>query len=115
MVFSAYWLALEPRTVPQIRTNFRRIITDLPAPASVTILKRLKRNEPRAMFCQPPVVWDKAKDFQVFDASGNIWLDLTSGVLVANIGHAHPKVKQAIVEMVQNDLLHTFAFPNASR
>jgi 4-aminobutyrate aminotransferase / (S)-3-amino-2-methylpropionate transaminase / 5-aminovalerate transaminase len=67
------------------------------------------------MFCQPPVVWDKAKDFQVFDASGNIWLDWTSGVLVANIGHAHPKVKQAIVEAVQNDLLHTFAFPNASR
>jgi 4-aminobutyrate aminotransferase / (S)-3-amino-2-methylpropionate transaminase / 5-aminovalerate transaminase len=67
------------------------------------------------MFCQPPVVWDKAKNFQVFDASGNIWLDWTSGVLVANIGHAHPKVKQAIVEMVQNDLLHTFAFPNAGR
>jgi 4-aminobutyrate aminotransferase / (S)-3-amino-2-methylpropionate transaminase / 5-aminovalerate transaminase len=112
---SAQLFSLEPRTVPQIRTNFRRIITDLPAPASVAILKRLKRNEPRSMFCQPPVVWDKAKDFQVFDASGNIWLDWTSGVLVANIGHAHPKVKQAIIEAVQNDLLHTFAFPNASR
>jgi 4-aminobutyrate aminotransferase/(S)-3-amino-2-methylpropionate transaminase len=112
---SADLFSLEPRTVPQIRTKFRRILTALPAPASVPILKRLERNEPRAMLCQPPVVWDKAKDFQVFDASGNIWLDWTSGVLVANIGHAHPKVKQAIVETVENDLLHTFAFASASR
>ena len=67
------------------------------------------------MFCQPPVVWDKAKDFQVYDASGNIWLDWTSGVLVANVGHAHPKVKQAIVEAVQNDLASYFCLSNASR
>ena len=67
------------------------------------------------MFCQPPVLWDKAKDFQVYDGFGNIWLDWTSGVLVANVGHANPKVKQAIVDAVQKDLLHTFAFPNASR
>jgi 4-aminobutyrate aminotransferase-like enzyme len=107
--------SLEPRTVPQIRTKFRQIITDLPAPGSVPILERLKQNEPRAMFCQPPILWDKAKDFQVFDGSGNIWLDWTSGVLVANVGHAHPKVKQAIVDAVQSDLLHNFVFPNASR
>jgi 4-aminobutyrate aminotransferase/(S)-3-amino-2-methylpropionate transaminase len=67
------------------------------------------------MSCQPPVLWDKAKDFQVYDAFGNIWLDWTSGVLVANVGHANPKVKQAIVDAVQKDLLHTFVFPNASR
>jgi 4-aminobutyrate aminotransferase / (S)-3-amino-2-methylpropionate transaminase / 5-aminovalerate transaminase len=67
------------------------------------------------MFCQPPVLWDKAKDFQVYDAYGNIWLDWTSGVLVANVGHANPKVKQAIVNAVEKDLLHTFAFPTTSR
>jgi 4-aminobutyrate aminotransferase / (S)-3-amino-2-methylpropionate transaminase / 5-aminovalerate transaminase len=67
------------------------------------------------MLCQPPVIWDKAKDFQVFDPSGNVWLDWTSGVLVANVGHSHPKVKQAIIDAVENDLLHTFAFPNENR
>ena len=67
------------------------------------------------MFCQPPVLWDRAKNFQVYDAFGNIWLDLTSGVLVANVGHANPKVKLAIIDAVQKDLLHTFAFPNAAR
>jgi 4-aminobutyrate aminotransferase / (S)-3-amino-2-methylpropionate transaminase / 5-aminovalerate transaminase len=108
-------LSLEPRTVPEIRTKFRRIITDLPAPASLPILTRLKQNEPRAMFCQPPVLWDRAKDFQVYDAFGNMWLDWTSGVLVANVGHANSKVQQAIVDTVQRDLLHTFAFPNPTR
>ncbi|MBV9130689.1 MAG: aspartate aminotransferase family protein [Verrucomicrobia bacterium] len=108
-------LNLEPKAVPEIRTRFRHIITDLPAPGSLPILRRLNQNEPRAMFCQAPVLWDRARDFQVYDAFGNMWLDWTSGVLVANVGHANPKVKQAIVETVQNDLLHTFAFPNAIR
>ena len=67
------------------------------------------------MFCQPPVLWDQAKNFQVFDAFGNVWLDWTSGVLVANVGHANPKVKIAIIEAVEKDLLHTFAFANAAR
>ncbi|MBV9300113.1 MAG: aspartate aminotransferase family protein, partial [Verrucomicrobia bacterium] len=106
---------LEPKAVPEIRTRFRHIITDLPAPGSLPILRRLNQNEPRAMFCQAPVLWDRARDFQVYDAFGNMWLDWTSGVLVANVGHANPKVKQAIVETVQKDLLHTFAFPNAIR
>ncbi len=107
--------SLEPRIVPEVNTKFRRITTDLPVPASLPILNQLRENEPRSMFCQPPVLWDRAKNFQVYDAFGNIWLDWTSGVLVANVGHAHPKVKFAIIEAVQKDLLHTFAFPNASR
>jgi 4-aminobutyrate aminotransferase/(S)-3-amino-2-methylpropionate transaminase len=67
------------------------------------------------MFCQPAVLWDRAENFQVYDAFGNMWLDWTSGVLVANVGHANPKVKKAIIDTVQQDLLHTFAFPNAMR
>jgi 4-aminobutyrate aminotransferase/(S)-3-amino-2-methylpropionate transaminase len=107
--------SLNPRAVPEVNTKFRRIRTDLPVPESLPILTRLKKNEPRSMFCQPPVLWDRAKNFQVYDAFGNIWLDLTSGVLVANVGHANPKVKLAIIDAVQKDLLHTFAFPNAAR
>lgn len=107
--------SLKPKSVPEIRSKYRRIVTSLPAPRSVPILESLKRNEPRAMLCQPPVLWEKAKDFQIFDASGNIWLDWTSGVLVANVGHSHPRVKQAITEAVQKELLHTFVFPNQNR
>ena len=107
--------SLEPRPVPKVKSKFRRITTDLPAPGSLPILNRLRENEPRSMFCQPPVLWDQAKNFQVFDAFGNIWLDWTSRVLVANVGHANPKVKIAIIEAVEKNLLHTFAFANAKR
>ena len=107
--------SLEPRTVPEVNTKFRRIRTDLPVPESLPILMRLKENEPRSMFCQPPVLWDRATNFRVYDAFGNIWLDWTSGVLVANVGHANPQVKKAIIDAVQKDLLHTFAFPTAIR
>jgi len=108
-------LSLEPQTVPEIRTKYRRIITDLPVPESLPILTRLKKNEPRSMFCQPPILWDRAEDFQVYDAFGNMWLDWTSGVLVANVGHANPKIKEAIIDTVQKNLLHTFSFPNGMR
>jgi 4-aminobutyrate aminotransferase / (S)-3-amino-2-methylpropionate transaminase / 5-aminovalerate transaminase len=107
--------SLESKSVPQIRSKYRRILTSLPAPRSVPILESLKQNEPRAMLCQPPVVWERAQGFQVFDASGNTWLDWTSGVLVANVGHSHPRVKQAITEAVEKELLHTFVFPNENR
>jgi 4-aminobutyrate aminotransferase/(S)-3-amino-2-methylpropionate transaminase len=114
-LMSSSLFSLEPRTVPKINTKFRRIKTDLPVPESLPILMRLKENEPRSMFCQPPVLWDRATNFRVYDAYGNIWLDWTSGVLVANAGHANPKVKQAIIDVVQKDLLHTFVFPTAIR
>ena len=44
----------------------------------------------------PPVVWDRADDFQIYDAYGNCWIDFTSGIYVANAGHAHPDVCAAL-------------------
>ena len=38
--------------------------------------------EPIAMQGQPPVIWDRAEGFQVFDRWGNQWIDWSSGVLV---------------------------------
>jgi len=37
-----------------------------------------------------PVVWDHARGCVVTDVDGNEFLDWTSGILVANIGHCHP-------------------------
>ena len=67
--------SLTPRPVPRVETPFRRIVTDWPAPQSVPILERLYRYEPQAMRGQPPVVWDRAEGFQVWDAYGNCWID----------------------------------------
>ncbi len=64
------------------------------------MLEKLRRYEPQSMSGQPPVVWDRAEGIQVFDRWGNTWLDWSSGVLVANAGHSHPKVRQAILDQV---------------
>ena len=75
---------LAPRAIPPIQTHLRRIVTRLPVPESLPILERLQRYEPLAMRGQPPVVWDKANGFQVYDAYGNCWIDWSSGVLITN-------------------------------
>lgn len=64
---------------------------------------------------QPPLVWDRAEDFFVFDKYGNQWLDWTSGVLVTNAGHNAPAVRQAIIEQVNSGLLHNYVFPSEER
>ena len=35
-----------------------------------------------------PVFWDKAEGFKVQDRVGNTWIDFTSGIFVANVGHS---------------------------
>lgn len=43
-----------------------------------------------------PIVWSEARGANVVDADGNVYVDLTSGFGVAAIGHAHPRVVEAI-------------------
>lgn len=106
---------ITPRDVPQVHTKYRRIVTPIPAPESIPILNSLRDHEPVSMSGQPPIVWDRAEGFQVYDAWGNMWLDWSAGVLVANAGHANPAVVDAIVQEAQHSLLHSYCFPNATR
>src|SRR5262245_49755783 len=107
--------SIEPRRVPHVETRYRRIVTELPAPGSIPTLERLRRFEPISMRGQPPVVWDRAEGIQVYDGWGNMWLDWSSGVLVANAGHAAPEVRKAIVDQVDSGLLHNYCFPSEER
>lgn len=106
---------LTPREVPEVRTRYRRIVTRIPVPESVPILQRLRRCEPLSMGGQPPVVWDRAEGVQVYDRWGNMWLDWSSGVLVTNAGHAHPRVRQAVLDQAGHGLLHNYCFPSEIR
>ena len=84
------------RPVARVETRYRRIVTDLPAPASIPVLEKLEKSELRAMGGQPLVVWDRAEGFQVHDSSGNCWLDFSSGVLITNAGHGRQEIVDAI-------------------
>ena len=107
--------SLEPVAVPRVETAYRRIVTQIPVPESIPILDAMHRAEPISMQGQPPVVWDRAKGFQVYDRWGNMWLDWSSGVLVTNAGHGHPAMVDAIVAQAQRPLLHSYCFANEPR
>jgi 4-aminobutyrate aminotransferase/(S)-3-amino-2-methylpropionate transaminase len=106
---------LEPRAVPRVETALRRIVTPIPVPESIPLLEKLYRFEPLAMQGQPPIVWDRAEDFSVFDPYGNKWIDWSSGVLVTNAGHGRRELIDAIVAQANSGLLHNYCFPSAIR
>src|SRR5262245_56619077 len=109
------WFTGQPQEVPKVNTKYRRIQTPIPPPQAVPILEKLKQHEPRSMGGQPPIVWDRAQGIQVYDSWGNMWLDWSSGVLVTNTGHAHPRVVQAIQQQIDRGLLHNYCFPSEIR
>jgi len=100
--------SIEPIKVKQIKTKFREIVTPIPAPQSITTLKNLRRYMPYSTTGQPPIVWDHAEGFQVYDGYGNKWLDWTSGVLVANAGHGRKEIREAIINVVERSLLFSY-------
>ena len=104
-----------PQDVPGVNTPWRRIATPLPAPGSLPVLESLRRDEPKSMGGQPPIVWDRADGVQIHDAWGNAWLDFSSGVLVTNAGHADRRIKQAVIDQAEHGLLHNYCFPSSVR
>jgi len=106
---------LEPVTTNAVETQYRKICTSIPVPDSIEVLQQLRKVEPRSMQGMPPVLWDQAQGFQVRDRYGNQWIDLTSGIVVANAGHAHPRIVKAIRDQLDSKLLFTYAFPTEKR
>lgn len=107
--------SLEPCPTARVETRWRRIVTPIPVPESLSIIERLRRVEPRSMAGMPPVLWKEAEGFLVRDGFGNQWIDLTSGIVVANAGHSHPKIREAIVRAVNQKLLFSYAFAQSDR
>ena len=69
-----------------------------------------KRNyESIALSDQMPVVWHKAKDFNVFDRDGNKWIDMTAGIFTTNAGHSNPVICDAIKRQV-DELAFSFLY-----
>lgn len=106
---------LEPIEVKSVNTKFRKISGFLPDKETIEQLEKLRTYEARSMRGQPPVIWDHATGVNIFDKCGNQWLDFSSGVLITNAGHSHPKIVKAIIEQAGKPLLTTYCFPNQPR
>jgi len=63
---------------------------------------------------QLPVIWDRAVNATVYSGD-RTYIDFTSGIFVANVGHSHPGVIAALRAQLDHQLLHTYTFPSASR
>jgi 4-aminobutyrate aminotransferase-like enzyme len=112
---ASYSFSREPKEVKIIRTKNREIKTKIPAPGTVEILEKLDKYESRSMHGQLPIIWDKAIDYNIFDHLGNKWIDFTSMIFVANVGHGNKHVISKVEEALNKPILGCYAYPNDIR
>ena len=98
-----------------IKTKNISISTKIPAPGTDKLIKRLNKVESRSMHGQLPIVWSKAKNFNVYDIAGNKFIDFTSTIFVANTGHSNNRIKKYISRSLNTNLIHSYAYINKIR
>jgi len=111
----SYEFTTEPQKVEFVNTKHRVIKTEIPPKETSKVFHRLKQFEPNSMSRELPVLWDRAIGYQVFDSSGNCWIDFSSGIFVTNVGHSHPEVVKSINDSLAKPLLHNYYFPSEIR
>src|SRR5688572_8648191 len=80
-------------------TALSSIAVPPPGPRSRALAAELARWEsPNVTYLADdfPVFWEEARGANVRDVDGNVYVDLTAAFAVAGIGHAHPRVVDAI-------------------
>ena len=105
----------KPQDVSKIETKFRKIHTQIPNPNDIKMLEKAYELESRSMHGQIPIVWDRADDFQVYDAHGNCWIDFTSTIFVSNAGHGNSRITRAVTNVIKKPLLHTYTYMSQER
>ncbi len=91
-----------------------RMTTSVPGPKSAALIEKWRKYEADTTGFQVPVVWDSASGVAVTDVDGNRYIDWTSGVLVTNIGHCHPKLVAAI-QQAATKLINNYECPTEAR
>ena len=110
-----YKFTRSPQFVEYIETNHRSITTKIPCEGTEEILRGLEKYESRSMQGQIPLVWNHADGHSVYDLSKNKWIDFTSTTFVANVGHGNQHVCNAVKDVLEKPLLHTYAYVNEER
>jgi 4-aminobutyrate aminotransferase-like enzyme len=98
-----------------IKTKNRFIHTSIPAPGTKRLFKSLSKVESRSMHGQLPIAWSKAKNFNIFDISGNKFIDFTSTIFVTNIGHSNARLIKYIKLALKKNFIHSYAYINRIR
>jgi 4-aminobutyrate aminotransferase/(S)-3-amino-2-methylpropionate transaminase len=112
---SKFAFNLIPRKVPKVRTQHRCINTSIPVQESISLINEIKEYESSNALEQLPVIWSSAKNHQICDEWGNIWIDFTSSIFVTNSGHANKQIIKRINECISKPLLHSYYYPTRIR
>jgi 4-aminobutyrate aminotransferase/(S)-3-amino-2-methylpropionate transaminase len=80
--------------------------TQIPGPKSQAIVARKERAVANPLSLYLPIVAAEARGSTITDVDGNTYVDFTGGVGCLNVGHAHPRVVEAVQEQAAK-FLHT--------
>ena len=80
--------------------------TEVPGPRSREIVERKERVIAKPMALYLPIVAAEGRGSTLTDVDGNTYIDFTGGVGCLNVGHAHPKVVEAVQDQAAR-FLHT--------
>jgi len=106
-----YFFERMPIAGVDISTNHRKIIKGSRLGGDSRTVEVLERFESRSMHGQIPLVWSRAHDYNVYDEFGNKWIDFTSTIFVANIGHSNKHLENRLIEQIKNELIASYAYP----
>ena len=113
---SDYIFSRVPQIVDKFSTKNRIIKTEIPCPGSERIISILDNYESRSMHGQLPLVWDHAKDYNIYDSAGNKWIDFTSAIFFTNVGHSNNRVSKYLERVIQEKpLIGCYAYGNEIR
>ena len=87
-------------------TRAIRLQTEIPGPHSREVLERKERVVADPLSVYLPIVADAGHGATLTDIDGNTFIDFTGGVGCLNVGHAHPRVVDAVQEQAAR-FLHT--------
>ena len=82
-----------------------RIVTPLPGPKALEVIKRDARWVSPSYTRSYPLVAESGQGALVEDVDGNRFLDFNAGIAVCSTGHSHPEVVRAIQEQAAK-LIH---------
>jgi len=82
-------------------SNKPKIITSPPGPKALEIIRKDNALLSPSLSRSAPLVGVETQGVWVKDIDDNVFLDFGSGIAVANVGHRHPDVVQAIMDQVQ--------------
>ncbi len=95
-----------------IKTKYRHITTKIPHTETPKYLKALTKYEVPSMMNALPIIWQRARNASIWDIFGNKFIDFTSSIFVANVGHC--EIDDAISKQSRK-LIHSYTYPSLER